>query len=602
MLATGDPDLSFGGDGVVETGVQDRVPYRLLSAVQPDGKVVIATTMRYDTSVGDYNSELKLIRWNFDGSIDTTFGTNGTVLLEIPAITIKNKKVVADILASDIAFDSSGRIIVTGTATTAHDFKAGKPQSADKDRFVARFNANGARDASFGSAGFVTTNVGGDEISSGGTLAFQADGKIVVGATKADGAGGFNNAVVRYNINGSLDSTFDGDGIAVGAPETFNPVDLEIQGDGKIVVLGNGNPLSQTDPYSGFYFERYNSNGTRDTSFGNGGLVSLEVYPAAYAGTSSAPNRLAFDGNGNILAAGQALAGSGNIGVVRLLAANGALDPTFDGDGIVILRVSDVFTYDGVHGLRVQADGKILMGSVAIGGSAAPISLLRLNANGSLDSTYGTGGILPFDATAPVERSIIFTPDERIVMAGPQSRIIYVSRYLNDSPLLAAANGPGAPAGSAITAAMLPPIVAAAQARWQSLGVDPSRFAGLRVTTADLAGRYLGLASGSTITLNRDAAGWGWFVDATPRDDSEFRTAGNQGEQNRIDLLTVVMHEMGHVLGLGHDDSSDDVMYESLATATRRTPDADDALRAALAYWVEQFGQKSIAARRRLTQ
>ena len=63
------------------------------------------------------------------------------------------------------------------------------------------------------------------------------------------------------------------------------------------------------------------------------------------------------------------------------------------------------------------------------------------------------------------------------------------------------------------------------------------------------------MASGNTITLDDNAAGWGWFVDATPKNDSEFTKAGNQGEKNRMDLLTVVTHEIGHLLGHDHDDA-----------------------------------------------
>ena len=80
--------------------------------------------------------------------------------------------------------------------------------------------------------------------------------------------------------------------------------------------------------------------------------------------------------------------------------------------------------------------------------------------------------------------------------------------------------------------------------------------------------------------LDTNAAGWGWFVDATPRDDSEFTTPGNQGEQHRMDLLTALMHEIGHVLGHEHDEAG--VMAETLTAGTRLSPlvDATDWLAA----------------------
>jgi len=86
-------------------------------------------------------------------------------------------------------------------------------------------------------------------------------------------------------------------------------------------------------------------------------------------------------------------------------------------------------------------------------------------------------------------------------------------------------------------------------------------------------------ALGLRARLDLNAAGWGWFVDPTPHDDSEFRKPGDQGEQKHMDLLTVLMHEMGHVLGLDHDDG---VMQETLDAGTRLSPSRLDLLLAGL--------------------
>jgi uncharacterized repeat protein (TIGR01451 family) len=122
-----------------------------------------------------------------------------------------------------------------------------------------------------------------------------------------------------------------------------------------------------------------------------------------------------------------------------------------------------------------------------------------------------------------------------------------------------------------LTPRLLQLLLAETIARWQAAGVTAAQVDALRsmpVRIADLGGGYLGLQHPSTIWIDDDAAGWGWFVDPTPGDDAEFTTPGDQGEQGRMDLLSVLMHEIGHVLGREHEE--DGVMQETLAAGQRR--------------------------------
>ena len=134
-----------------------------------------------------------------------------------------------------------------------------------------------------------------------------------------------------------------------------------------------------------------------------------------------------------------------------------------------------------------------------------------------------------------------------------------------------------------LSATALRPIVRAAIDRWAAAGLDADQIALMRratFTITDLGGLNLGAADRfrNSIQIDDDAAGFGWFVDPTPENDSEFVLPGDQGEMNRMDLLSVVAHELGHLIGLDHDPDNSNVMGETLATGTRRLPSGSDPL------------------------
>jgi hypothetical protein len=141
----------------------------------------------------------------------------------------------------------------------------------------------------------------------------------------------------------------------------------------------------------------------------------------------------------------------------------------------------------------------------------------------------------------------------------------------HEHDLTAAAAAPGTVHRS-LRGNQVRPLLTEALARWRAARVDTSGLGGVDVRIAHLGGRTLGRADGGVIWLDDDAVGWGWFADRTPRSDSEFTRRGNQGERNRMDLLTVLTHEVGHLLG--YDHKAGGVMRETLTAGTRSTPSA----------------------------
>jgi hypothetical protein len=117
-------------------------------------------------------------------------------------------------------------------------------------------------------------------------------------------------------------------------------------------------------------------------------------------------------------------------------------------------------------------------------------------------------------------------------------------------------------------------------------------LSGVTVVVVDLPGSALGAMAGNVLMVDSNAAGYGWFVDATPGSDSEFgrvvsaserRAGASSAAYGRADLLTVMMHELGHRMGMDHSDAPGNIMQDEIGLGTRRLPTVWDA---ALAEWM----------------
>ena len=244
-LSDGSLDPSFGTNGMVTTslGPNDNATSIVL---QSDGKIIVGGSSNGITALQAF----AIVRYNQDGSIDNSFSTvNGSGVFFGP---------LGDCKA--IALQSDGKIVAAGTADNASD-----------DFVVARYNTDGTIDNTFGTTGVVTTDFGGLE-DFARSIAIQTDGKIIVAGSSNNGLD-FDMAVVRYNLDGSLDNSFSINGMVTadfgngdcGASKVL------IQPNGKIVTTGSTLNDFQTISVNGLV--RFNSDGTLDNSFGVSGKV-----------------------------------------------------------------------------------------------------------------------------------------------------------------------------------------------------------------------------------------------------------------------------------------------------------------------------------------
>lgn len=302
------------------------------------------------------------------GDLDMTFGANGGYLITDFAAAQRDER------PGDTAIQSDGKIVVVGSrAESTANFE---------DILVARFNPDGSLDPTFDGDGYFTYQAGGQD-DSGNAVAIQSDGKIVI--VGGQGEYSVSSVIIRLNSDGSLDPSFDGDGVAF----IFGPGEalaVAIQTDGKIVFTGN-----YYNNFSGYSatVARLNSNGSPDTSFdGNG---QRTITPNVYFSYG-----LTLQADGKIVAAGTSSPGATiqDVSVVRLN-ADGSNDLSFDGDGLVQTEIIN----EGSEGRSViqQSDGKLVIGGGSeFGGLDSPI-LIRYNSNGSLDTSFDGDGIKKVD-------------------------------------------------------------------------------------------------------------------------------------------------------------------------------------------------------------
>ena len=301
---------------------------------------------------------------------------------------------------------------------------AGSSDRSGSDFTIARYNIDGSLDPSFGIQGQTTTDLGATDEAF--AVALQTDGKIIVAGSSRSAAFG-HLALVRYNSDGSLDTTFGIEGISTEFPSVYSGASaVVLQPDGKIVVAGS-------EGRSDFALARYNSDGSLDLGYGIGGKVTTD-----FSGRDDQVYALALQRDGKIVAAGRsndfsefARFARGGMAFARY-DSDGSLDPTFGIGGQVM--DSDDYFQGAAYAVALQPDGKI----VAAGGGVdveSGLRLRRLNENGSPDTTFAIAGkVNPF--SAPDAWSLTLQSDGKIVIGTiPLVGIVSLARYNADGSL-----------------------------------------------------------------------------------------------------------------------------------------------------------------------
>ncbi len=376
--------------------------------------------------------------FDVDGKLTTDFGSGADVARSV-AIQADGKIVVAGSSANginndfalaryntdgslDTSFSGDGKLTTEfgSSYDRAYDMAiqadgkiivvGGSIVSTSFDFALARYNTDGSLDTSFSGDGKLTTAIGSSDDEAFG-VAIQPDGKIVVAGRSWVGST-YEAAVVRYNTNGSLDTSFSSDGkltTAIGTSQD-NIFDVAIQVDGKIIIAG----YTRFNPtYADFALARYNTDGSLDTSFSGDGKLTTNI-----GSRDDLAFSVAVQSDGKIIVAGVSDNVVDNDFALVRYNTNGTLDTSFSGDGKLTTAIGAA--HDNASAVAIQADGKIIVAGASTVGSNYEFALVRYNSNGSLDTSFSGDGKLttPIGTAGANGNSVALQSDGKIVVAG----------------------------------------------------------------------------------------------------------------------------------------------------------------------------------------
>ncbi len=358
-----DPTFGEGGVVIVDRGGIDNVSWSVHGiAIQPDGRILIASRGGTPTDL-----DAMVIRLLDDGAVDLSFGTDGVALVDFNAFDSGH----------GLALQPDGRILL-GINALIDD-------GASAESAVARLNANGTLDTSFGVGGIREVNFVGDVDASNGVFV-GIDGKIVFGGQSCCAATGFDMALARLNADGSLDPSFGIAGIAgvdlLGFDEFGTPV----------AMLADGRILGVAKTWTGSGFDmalvRYLENGSLDPSFGTAGVASTD-----FGGADAPGDAIVLAGGKSLMVGATRVNDIGDFAISRHT-VDGVLDGTFANSGRYTL---DLGGDDSLGAALQLPDGRLVVGGRTDHGGDQDFVILVLNPDGTHDSSVGSNGVFEID-------------------------------------------------------------------------------------------------------------------------------------------------------------------------------------------------------------
>jgi uncharacterized delta-60 repeat protein len=276
---------------------------------------------------------------------------------------------------------------------------------------VARYNTDGSLDTTFSGDGKAVIGFGTGNNATFGGIVIQPDGKIVIAGFMTTAAGDFDFAVYRLNPKGSLDTTFSGDGrVSFGFGALRHDVAMSVKLQGSKLVVAGYTCASMYAPCD-FAVARLTSAGALDTSFSTDGRQTTDF------GADEHAYSLALQPDGKLVVIGETRTSTGAEFALARYNGNGSLDTTFSGDGKAVVAFgTDATGYD----VLVQPNGRIVAAGRTTSSSKHDFGLARLNPSGSLDTTFSTDGkvTIPFSTHNAQADALVRQPDGKYVLGG----------------------------------------------------------------------------------------------------------------------------------------------------------------------------------------